>query len=248
PPTSTTAHPIAILAPVLIPVPFANESSSEDIRAVDVRDRPRGGQETPPPIAPGPATRYDGRSADAGRRPLGTDLARRTEPQGARGAGGRAPAGHGQGGSPARRHRAPPVAHEPAGRGDGGPGRDQRPDRRHRRRALRGQRPREAARVGERDRHPGEGALMSFPDRGAAAQRRHEGRTVGLVSLGCPKNLVDSEVMLGRLRDRGYSLVAEPRQADVIVVNTCAFIDRAKQESIDTILQMPRETEASRAP
>src|SRR5262252_1848880 len=88
---------------------------------------------------------------------------------------------------------------------------------------------------------------MSFPDRGAAAQRRHEGRTVGLVSLGCPKNLVDSEVMLGRLRDRGYSLVAEPRQADVIVVNTCAFIDRAKQESIDTILEMAREKEEGRA-
>jgi ribosomal protein S12 methylthiotransferase len=88
---------------------------------------------------------------------------------------------------------------------------------------------------------------MSFPDRGAAAQRRRDGGTVGLVSLGCPKNLVDSEVMLGRLRDRGYSLVAEPRQADVIVVNTCAFIDRAKQESIDTILEMAREKEEGRA-
>jgi len=73
------------------------------------------------------------------------------------------------------------------------------------------------------------------------------GKTVGLVSLGCPKNLVDSEVMLGRLRERGYELSNDPRQADVIVVNTCAFIDRAKQESIDTILEMAREKQQGRA-
>jgi ribosomal protein S12 methylthiotransferase len=73
-------------------------------------------------------------------------------------------------------------------------------------------------------------------------------KSVGLVSLGCPKNLVDSEVMLGRLRERGYLLVGDARQADVIVVNTCAFIDRAKQESIDTILEMAREKETGRAP
>jgi ribosomal protein S12 methylthiotransferase len=70
---------------------------------------------------------------------------------------------------------------------------------------------------------------------------------VGLVSLGCPKNLVDSEVMLGRLQGRGYDLVADAREADVIVVNTCAFIDRAKQESVDTILEMAREKETGRA-
>jgi ribosomal protein S12 methylthiotransferase len=70
---------------------------------------------------------------------------------------------------------------------------------------------------------------------------------VGVVSLGCPKNLVDSEVMLGHLRRAGHELVAEPGQADVIVVNTCAFIDRAKQESIDTILEMAREKETGRA-
>lgn len=71
--------------------------------------------------------------------------------------------------------------------------------------------------------------------------------TVGLVSLGCPKNLVDGEVMLGRLREAGHPLVAEPSAADVIIVNTCAFIDRAKQESIDTILEMAREKETGRA-
>jgi ribosomal protein S12 methylthiotransferase len=68
-----------------------------------------------------------------------------------------------------------------------------------------------------------------------------------MVSLGCPKNLVDGEVMLGRLQRAGYELVADPGQADVIVVNTCAFIDRAKQESVDAILEMAREKEVGRA-
>jgi ribosomal protein S12 methylthiotransferase len=71
--------------------------------------------------------------------------------------------------------------------------------------------------------------------------------TVGLVSLGCPKNLVDGEVMLGQLQRAGHRLVSDPAAADVIVVNTCAFIDRAKQESVDAILEMAREKEAGRA-
>jgi len=71
---------------------------------------------------------------------------------------------------------------------------------------------------------------------------RPEGRaSVGMVSLGCPKNLVDGEVMLGRLEQSGHRVVVEPRAADVLVVNTCAFIDRAKQESVDAILEMARE-------
>ncbi len=70
---------------------------------------------------------------------------------------------------------------------------------------------------------------------------------MGLLSLGCPKNLVDGEVMLGRLRGAGYELVADARQADVVVVNTCAFIDRAKRESVDAILEMAREKESGRA-
>src|SRR6266404_342544 len=61
---------------------------------------------------------------------------------------------------------------------------------------------------------------------------------VGFVSLGCPKNLVDSEVMLGTLSRQGYSITAHKEEADVIVVNTCGFIDSAKKESIDTILEM----------
>src|SRR6185503_4934428 len=63
---------------------------------------------------------------------------------------------------------------------------------------------------------------------------------IGLVSLGCPKNLVDSEVMLGLARDAGHELVHDAAAADVLVVNTCAFIDSAKQESIDAILEMAR--------
>ncbi|MFN2447976.1 MAG: 30S ribosomal protein S12 methylthiotransferase RimO [Vicinamibacterales bacterium] len=61
---------------------------------------------------------------------------------------------------------------------------------------------------------------------------------IGLVSLGCPKNLVDAEVMLGLAEQAGHEITSEADTADVLVVNTCAFIDRAKQESIDTILEM----------
>jgi len=61
---------------------------------------------------------------------------------------------------------------------------------------------------------------------------------VGMVSLGCPKNLVDSEVMLGVLARGGYELTPRAGEADVIVVNTCAFIEPAQRESIDTILEM----------
>ncbi|SPE41574.1 Ribosomal protein S12 methylthiotransferase RimO [Candidatus Sulfopaludibacter sp. SbA3] len=61
---------------------------------------------------------------------------------------------------------------------------------------------------------------------------------IGFVSLGCPKNLVDSEVMMGQLVAKGHELTPHPDQADVLVVNTCSFIDPAKKESVDTILEM----------
>ena len=61
---------------------------------------------------------------------------------------------------------------------------------------------------------------------------------VGFVSLGCPKNLVDSEVMMGVLQTGGAQITAKAEDADVIVVNTCSFIDSAKQESVNTILEM----------
>jgi ribosomal protein S12 methylthiotransferase len=67
---------------------------------------------------------------------------------------------------------------------------------------------------------------------------------IGLVSLGCPKNLVDSEVMLGLAQKAGHELTRDPQGADVIVVNTCAFIDKAKQESIDAILEMAQHKKA----
>ena len=59
-----------------------------------------------------------------------------------------------------------------------------------------------------------------------------------MISLGCPKNLVDSEVMLGLAQREGHRLTRDAAEAEVLVVNTCAFIDKAKQESIDTILEM----------
>jgi len=61
---------------------------------------------------------------------------------------------------------------------------------------------------------------------------------IGMISLGCPKNLVDSEVMLGLAQQSGHQLTRNAAEADVLIVNTCAFIDKAKQESIDTILEM----------
>jgi ribosomal protein S12 methylthiotransferase len=63
-------------------------------------------------------------------------------------------------------------------------------------------------------------------------------KRIGFVSLGCEKNLVDTEVMMGMLGRRGYEMTPHPVEADVIVVNTCGFIDKAKKESIDTILEM----------
>ncbi|EAU69496.1 conserved hypothetical protein [Stigmatella aurantiaca DW4/3-1] len=65
-----------------------------------------------------------------------------------------------------------------------------------------------------------------------------ETKSLYMMTLGCPKNRVDSEVMLGTLKQRGYRLVQEPAEAQVIVVNTCAFIGPAKQESVDSILEM----------
>ena len=60
---------------------------------------------------------------------------------------------------------------------------------------------------------------------------------VGFMSLGCPKTLVDSEVMLGHLRLKGFTITANPEEAEVLVVNTCGFIESAKKESIEAILQ-----------
>ena len=61
---------------------------------------------------------------------------------------------------------------------------------------------------------------------------------IGFISLGCPKNQIDTEVMLHELVENGYELVADEIDADIIIVNTCAFIESAKQESIDNILDV----------
>ncbi|MBA3805880.1 MAG: 30S ribosomal protein S12 methylthiotransferase RimO [Acidobacteria bacterium] len=65
-------------------------------------------------------------------------------------------------------------------------------------------------------------------------------KKVGFISLGCPKNLVDSEVMMGQLKEAGYEITTDASEADTVVVNTCGFIESAKQESIDAILEAAR--------
>ena len=79
---------------------------------------------------------------------------------------------------------------------------------------------------------------MSVNDYPSSILRLKPTMKIGMVSLGCPKNLVDSEVMLGLAQQAGHQLTRDAADADVLVVNTCAFIDKAKQESIDTILEM----------
>ena len=87
-------------------------------------------------------------------------------------------------------------------------------------------------------------SLSSTLEDGAAPEtqspepHRAKSPTVGFVSLGCPKNLVDSEVMMGLLHRGGAQLTPRAEDADILVVNTCSFIDSAKQESVDTILEM----------
>src|SRR5438477_4769999 len=81
---------------------------------------------------------------------------------------------------------------------------------------------------------PSQGALISrFVNHGSMNK-------VGFISLGCPKNLVDSEVMMGQLKQKGYKITADAREADTVIVNTCGFIDSAKKESIEAILEAAR--------
>jgi ribosomal protein S12 methylthiotransferase len=70
-----------------------------------------------------------------------------------------------------------------------------------------------------------------------SANRTEKPLRVGMISLGCAKNLVDAEIMLGTLLKAGLELTNDPAQADAVIVNTCSFIDSAQEESIDTILQ-----------
>src|SRR2546425_10868464 len=67
---------------------------------------------------------------------------------------------------------------------------------------------------------------------------------VGLISLGCAKNLVDAEIMLGSLMKEGVEITNDAAEADVVIVNTCSFIDSAQEESVDTILESAELREA----
>jgi len=71
---------------------------------------------------------------------------------------------------------------------------------------------------------------------------------IGMISLGCAKNLVDAEIMLGSVLQRGMQITSCPEDADVVVVNTCAFIDSAKEESIGAILEAHQQRGLSRRP
>jgi ribosomal protein S12 methylthiotransferase len=89
-------------------------------------------------------------------------------------------------------------------------------------------------------------AVIASPEN--TGRGRSTSRTkIGFVSLGCPKNLVDSEVMMGLLAEAGAELTPRAEDADVIVVNTCSFIQSAQQESVNTILQMARHKSEGRA-
>ena len=96
---------------------------------------------------------------------------------------------------------------------------------------------------------PDENLICDGPGEHLERQRTTSSRAtkVGFVSLGCPKNLVDSEVMMGMLAQAGAELVSGAEDADVIVVNTCSFIASAQQESVNTILEMARHKTEGRA-
>src|SRR5438093_248095 len=71
---------------------------------------------------------------------------------------------------------------------------------------------------------------------------------VGMISLGCAKNLVDAEIMLGSVLEHGMEITAHAKDADVLVVNTCAFIDSAKEESIEAILEAHQQRGLGKRP
>ena len=88
---------------------------------------------------------------------------------------------------------------------------------------------------------------LSIPPETRKSSQPETPPKIGFVSLGCPKNLVDSEVMMGMLASGGAQITAHAEDADIIVVNTCSFINTAKQESVDTILEMANYKTKGRA-
>ena len=63
---------------------------------------------------------------------------------------------------------------------------------------------------------------------------------ISLVTLGCAKNLVDTEMLVGGLKNNSYEIIDKPIESDVVIVNTCCFLDKAREESVDTILDLGR--------
>lgn len=95
---------------------------------------------------------------------------------------------------------------------------------------------------------PVEVAPDTFPESSSSSESSISSpKKIGFVSLGCPKNLVDSEVMMGLLNQAGAEITPNAGDADVIVVNTCSFIDSAKLESVNAILEMARHKSGGRA-
>lgn len=94
-----------------------------------------------------------------------------------------------------------------------------------------------------------EGTLSTgqAPSAGAGKIETLTERTVNIVSLGCPKNLVDTENMIRALEEKGFRVVPDPDDAEVIVVNTCSFVTDARRESVDTLLEMARFKEEGKA-
>ena len=68
----------------------------------------------------------------------------------------------------------------------------------------------------------------------------NEENKISLVTLGCAKNLVDTEMLVGGLKNNSYKIVEKPLESDVVIVNTCGFLDKAREESVDTILDLGR--------
>ena len=69
---------------------------------------------------------------------------------------------------------------------------------------------------------------------------------VGFVSLGCSKNLIDTEMCMGIFKDKEFNIVNDPKDADIIIINTCGFIESAKEEGINTILEMAEYKKTAR--
>src|SRR5437667_7555385 len=91
-------------------------------------------------------------------------------------------------------------------------------------------------------------AVSAAKDRKQATRLPLQNVKIGMISLGCAKNLVDAEIMLGSVLQRGMKITARAEDADVLVVNTCAFIDSAKEESINAILQAHQQRGLNRRP